>query len=57
MWNMNKKLNAAIIIATYRERTGLVALNTCPTYRGMVVAAANAIDVWTYSFNHTLSCS
>jgi carboxylesterase type B len=29
----------------------------CTTYRGLLAAAANGVDVWAYSFNHTSSCS
>jgi para-nitrobenzyl esterase len=29
----------------------------CTTYRGLLAATANGVDVWTYSFNHTSTCS
>jgi len=28
----------------------------CSTYRGLLATAANGVDVWTYSFNHTSTC-
>jgi carboxylesterase type B len=29
----------------------------CTIYRGLLATAANGVDVWTYSFNHTSACS